>query len=40
MKVEEPTYKTIYEYEAELQEMTVAEIEKALGHPVKIIKED
>lgn len=40
IKIEEPTYKTIYNYSAQVQEMTVAEIEKALGYAVKIIKED
>ena len=39
IKIEQPTYKTVYE-STEVQEMTVAEIEKALGHAVKIIKED
>lgn len=40
IKIEKPTYETIYEYQEEPKEMTVAEIEKALGHAVKIIKED
>ncbi len=40
IKIEKPTYETIYDYSTEVQEMTVAEIEKALGHAVKIIKED
>lgn len=40
IKIEKPTYETIYDYSAEVQEMTVKEIEKALGHAVKIIKED
>ena len=40
IKIEEPTYETVYDYSTEVQEMTVAEIEKALGHAVKIIKED
>ena len=40
IKVEEPTYETVYDYSAEVKEMTVAEIEKELGHAVKIIKED
>lgn len=39
IKVEKPTYETIYEHQ-EPKEMTVAEIEKALGYGVKIIKED
>lgn len=40
IKIEEPTYSTIYDYSTEAREMTVAEIEKALGHAVKIIKEE
>lgn len=40
IKIEEPKYTTIYDYSTEVQEMTVAEIEKALGHAVKIIKEE
>ena len=40
IKIEEPTYETIYDESTEVQEMTVAEIEKALGHAIKIIKED
>lgn len=40
IKIEKPTYETVYDYKAELREMTVAEIEKELGHPIKIIKED
>lgn len=37
IKIEEPEYVTIYE---EKLEMTIAEIEKELGHPVKIVKEE
>ena len=40
IKIEKPTYETVYDYSTEVQEMTLAEIEKALGHAVKIIKED
>lgn len=41
IKIEIPKeYETVYEYANEVQEMTVAEIEKALGHPVKIVKEE
>lgn len=40
IKIEKPTYETVYDYSTEVQEMTVAEIEEALGHAVKIIKED
>ena len=40
IKIEKPTeYVTVYEYATELQEMTIADIEKALGHPIKIVKE-
>lgn len=38
IKVEEATHEVFYE-KNEIKEMTVAEIEKALGYPVKIIKE-
>lgn len=40
VKIEEPRYSTVYDHSIEVQEMTVAEIEKALGHAVKIIKEE
>ena len=41
VKIKEPVYSTIYEYvEEEAKEMTVAEIEKLVGHKVKIIKEE
>ncbi len=40
IKVEEPKYETIYDVSREVKEMTVAEIEKALGYPVKIVKEE
>lgn len=39
IKIEKPTYETVYDYSTEVQEMTVAEIEKVLGHAVKIVKE-
>ena len=41
IKIEKPTgYETVYKYDRdEIKEMTVSEIEKELGHPVKIIKE-
>ena len=39
-KIEEPEYTTTYDYSKEIKEMTVAEIEKELGHAVKIIKEE
>lgn len=40
IKIEVPAYETVYDYSTEVQEMTVSEIEKVLGHAVKIIKED
>ena len=39
IKIEKPIYETVYDSSTEVQEMTIAEIEKALGHAVKIIKE-
>lgn len=40
IKIEKPIeYETVYDFSAEMQEMTIADIEKALGHPVKIVKE-
>ena len=40
IKIEVPEYSTIYKYSTEIQEMTIAEIERKLGHPVKIVKEE
>lgn len=40
IKVEVPTYETEYDCSGEVKEMTIAEIRKALGYEVKIIKED
>ena len=40
LEIQEPTYNTIYKYETEVKEMTISEIEKELGYPVKIIKEE
>lgn len=39
MKVERPTYHTVFEREETVKEMTIAEISKALGYEVKIVKE-
>ena len=40
IRIEKPIgYETIYDFSAEMQEMTIADIEKALGHPIKIVKE-
>ena len=40
IKIEEPIYKTVYDYTREVQEMTISEIEKVLGHKVKIINNE
>ena len=40
IEIQIPTYETIYKADKEVKEMTIAEIEKELGYPVKIIKED
>ena len=40
IEIQIPTYETIYKADKEVKEMTMAEIEKELGYPVKIIKED
>lgn len=39
IKIEEPIYKTVYDYTREVQEMTISEIEKVIGHKVKIIND-
>lgn len=41
MKVERPAkYETVFIRDTEVKEMTIAEIEKELGYPIKVIKED
>lgn len=40
IEIQEPSYTTIYRAEEEVKEMTIAEIEKELGYPIKVIKED
>ena len=41
MKVERPAkYKAVFIRDTEVKEMTIAEIEKELGYPIKVIKED
>lgn len=40
VKIEEPTYKTIYEQQEEPKEMTLKEVCDTLGYDVKIIKEE
>lgn len=40
MKIEVPTYETVYDSSEEVKEMTMDEICKALGYNVKIIKEE
>lgn len=40
IKIEVPTYETVYDSSEEVKEMTMDEICKALGYNVKIIKEE
>ena len=40
IKIEVPTYETVYDSSKEVKEMTMDEICKALGYNVKIIKEE
>ena len=40
IKIEVPDYKTIYDSSKEVKEMTIAEISKALGYEVKIVREE
>lgn len=40
IKVEVPTYETVYDNSEEVKEMTMGEICKALGYNVKIVKEE
>ena len=40
IEIQEPTYRTIYRVETEVKEMTIAEIEKELGYPIKVVKEE
>lgn len=40
IEIQEPTFETIYRADEEIKEMTIAEIEKELGYPIKIIKEE
>lgn len=40
IEILEPTYTTVWTEETEKREMTVAEIEKELGYPIKIVKEE
>ena len=41
MKVERPAkYETVFIRDTKVKEMTIAEIEKELGYPIKVIKED
>lgn len=40
VSIEKPTYDEFYNREEDIKEMTVADIEKALGYSVKIIKEE
>lgn len=40
IEIQIPTYETIYTADTEIKEMTIAEIEKQLGYPIKIVKEE
>ena len=41
IEIQEPNeYQTIYKADEEVKEMTIAEIEKELGYPIKVVKED
>ena len=41
MKVERPAkYEAVFIRDTEVKEMTISEIEKELGYPIKVIKED
>ena len=40
MEIQEPTYRSIYTIDKEIREMTISEIEKELGYPIKVIRED
>ena len=41
MKVERPAkYETVFIRDTEVKEMTIAEIEKELGYPIKVVKEE
>lgn len=40
IEIQIPTYETIYKADKEVKEMTMAEIEKELGYPIKVVKEE
>lgn len=40
IKIQKPTYETIYIADEEVKEMTISEIEKKLGYSIKIVKEE
>lgn len=41
IEIQEPNeYQTIYKADEEAKEMTIAEIEKELGYPIKVVKEE
>ena len=40
VEIQEPTFTTIYTKNKEVREMTISEIEKELGYPIKVIKEN
>lgn len=40
IEIQEPNYTTIYKEDKQVKEMTIAEIEKELGYPIKVVKEE
>ena len=40
IEIQEPNYTIIYKEDKQVKEMTIAEIEKELGYPIKVVKED
>ena len=40
IEIQEPNYTTIYKEDKQVKEMTIAEIEKELGYPIKVVQED
>lgn len=40
VEIQEPAYTTLYKKDTKVKEITISEIEKELGYPIKIIKED
>lgn len=40
IEIQEPNYTIIYKEDKQVKEMTIAEIEKELGYPIKVVKEE